>query len=93
MTSDLILTATSLDPAARAAAIRALGETRRVDGIQALLFALATADPATADLAVDALARIGEAATPSLKAALDQEVDPTVHNHLQTTLTHIQQAS
>ncbi len=93
MTSDLILTATSLDPVERAAAIRALGETRRVDGIQALLFALATADPATAELAVDALVNIGAAATPSLQTALDQEVDPTVLGRLQTALTRIQQAS
>ncbi len=93
MTPDLILTATSLDPVERAAAIRALGETRQVDGIQALLFALATAEPETADLAVDALARIGAAATPSLETALDQEVDPTVRGRLQEALTRIQRAS
>lgn len=89
MAQDLILAATSLEPLERATAIRALGEQRRVDGVQALLFALATADAATAELAVDALVRIGPPAEPALRQALAQDVDETVRGRLQNALTRL----
>lgn len=89
MAQDLILAATSLEPLERAAAIRALGEHRRADGVLALLFALATADAATAELAVDALVRIGQPAEPALRQALARDVDETVRGRLQDALTRL----
>ena len=91
MSQDLILAATSLDPIERADAIRALGRQRRAEGVQALLFALATADAATAGLAVDALARIGPPAEIPVRQALAQDVDEVVRGRLQDALTRLTQ--
>ncbi|HRE27345.1 MAG TPA: HEAT repeat domain-containing protein [Anaerolineales bacterium] len=91
MSEDLVLGATALDPQIRAAAIKALGEQRRVDGVQALIFALATAEPATADLAVTALVQIGPPAVGPLRVALEHDVDDLVRARLQNALTRLSQ--
>jgi HEAT repeat protein len=93
MSSDLILASTSLDPSERRNAIRRLGEARQADGVQSLLFALATADAETAALAVEALVRIGQPAAGPLRAALDQDVDVVVRARLEDALTRLQPKS
>ena len=57
----------------------------------ALLFALGTADPETADAAVEALVRIGSPAEGAMRAALDREVDDAVRARLVDALTRLQQ--
>ncbi len=91
MSSELILAATSLDPLERRIAIRRLGEARSPEGVQALLFAIGTADPETADLAVEALVRIGRPAEDAVRAALDQEVDDAVRARLADALMRLQE--
>ncbi len=91
MSSDLILAATSLDPIERRFAIRRLGEARSPEAVTALLFALGTADPETADAAVEALVRIGSPAEGAMRAALDREVDDAVRARLVDALTRLQQ--
>jgi HEAT repeat protein len=90
----LLLTLTAdTDADVRAAVFQALGESRAVEAITPLLFALGDASPYLARLAADALIRIGPPAVPGLIRALEHDAEPRVRVNAARALARIGEAA